>query len=162
MQLTDYMIEKALQETSYMNESLWLPICICGGVLLVIVALAFLYLKVGIRTEGIIGVVFAVVFLIMSVRYIINQNRIKASIINGEWEVVTDRIEEVTQTTKDGNTKYHVILEKYESISLDDYNEATKYHSGETVYVVVVPKGNKYESTGIVYNANEYTYVGNH
>ena len=159
MQLTDYMIERALQDTVYMNESPW---TLNGIVSILVVVIVALFVKIK-GTLYRIGCVFlASALIIGSIVYIDNKNNVKESITNGEWMVVTDTVDRVMESTKNGNKDYFMVLEKYGRVSLESYSDAMQYYSGATVYVVVVPDGSLYKSTGITYSTDEYIYVGKH
>ena len=85
------------------------------------------------------------------------------AINNGSWEVHTDIVDRVMESTDDdGDKDYYMVLKKYGRVSLDSYTEATQYYQGQKVYIIVVPKGNNYKDTGVSYPDDVYKYSGNH
>ena len=159
MQLTDSMIERALQDTVYVTESPWTIIGILGAVVLF---LLFIFFKSNNARQKICSGLLAVIFVIMGFVIIGRNSSGKNYIENGEWYVVTDTVDRVMEAEKNGNLSYFMVLDKYGRVSLDSYSEAMQYYAGATVYVVVIPDGNGYKSTGVTYNTDDYVYVGNH
>ena len=159
MQLTDSMIERALQDTSYVSESPWKIVGILS-VLILFFCLCFFMFKE--KPRKIIAVVFVIFLLISGIVIISRDNKVKKQIENGEWYVATDTVDRVLEESKRVSKSYHMVLDEYGHVSLKDYEEAKKYYSGATVYLIVVPNGNEYKSIGITYNADKYVYVGNH
>ena len=159
-QLTDSMIENALQNTAYMNNDNTLMIIIMS-VGAIFLGGIFLISK---NTRQKIGAGGSLILLIVLSLTVINQNSSMAKEINnGNWEVHTDVVDRVMESTDDdGDKDYFMVLEKYGRVSLDSYYEATQYYSGAEVYVVVVKKGGSYKDTGVTYPTDTYYYVGNH
>ena len=107
--------------------------------------------------------VTSVFFIIMAVALLIQGNSIKRAINSGSWEVHTDVVDRVMESTdSDGDKDYFMVLENHGRVSLDDYNEASQYYSGQSVYIIVVPKGGGYKYAGVTYSTDDYVYVGNH
>lgn len=158
--LTDSMIENALQNTAFMNNDNTLMIIIIIAATIFLGAI-FLFSK-SIRQKIGAGGTLALLLILCFVA--INQNNSTANAINnGDWEVHTDIVDRVMESTdNDGNKDYFMVLKKYGRVSLDSYLEATKYYSGQRVYVVVVCKDDGYDDTGITYPTDIYKYVGAH
>ena len=157
--LTDSMIENVLNETVYVTESPWTVIAIIGAVVLF---LLFIFLKANNARQKILSGLLVIIFLIMGVGIIARNDSVKNAIDNDEWTVVTDTVDRVMEKTENGHKSYFMVLEKYGRVSLDNYSDAMQYYSGAKVYVVVVPKGGEYKSTGVTYPTDTYIYVGNH
>ena len=159
MQLTDAMIESALENTVYMKQNPWIMIAILCAVVLF---LTFLFFKAQVSRQKIIAGALAGVFVLIGCATLPRNIQGKKHIENGEWYVVTATVDRVMEATKDGKKRYYAVLDKYGSISLANYAEAMKYYAGEAVYVVVIPDSDGYKSTGITYKTADYTYEGSH
>ncbi len=159
VQLSDHMIEQALKDTVYMSESPWILVGVLSFILLALVVL-FIKNKGALYRIG--CVLLATTLIILSIKYINKKNNTAEFISNGEWIVVTDVVDRVMESTENGNKDYFMVLEKYGRVSLESYSDAMQYYSGAKVYVVVVPDGSEYKSTGVTYSTEIYTYVGNH
>lgn len=160
-ELTDSMIIKALKNTVWYNDNDMALVLILIGAVCVFTGLIFFFTRNGRQKFG-AGMTF-LIFLIMGIMYVNNESFMKNSIDNGEWEVRTDIVDRVMQETdSDGDVSYFMVLDEYGRVSLDSYSEACQYYSGAEVYVVIIPKGNSFERTGVAYPADTYIYVGNH
>ena len=159
MQLTDSMIERALQDTVYVTESPWTIIGILGAV---VVFLLFIFFASKNTRQKVCSGLLAVMFIIGGIVIISRNSTGKNYIENGEWYVVTDTVDRVMESEKNGRKSYFMVLDKYGRVSLDSYSEAIQYYAGATVYLVVIPDGGGYKSTGVAYNTDDYVYVGNH
>ena len=155
MELTDSMIESELQNTIYAGDFHW-EIIVFLGVPLLLFLVFFFFKSEDTRTKVCCGLL-AVVFIIMGSVTIVKNATTSNYIDSGEWIVVTDTVERVMESTKNGNKSYFMVLEKYGNVSLS-YSEARQYHWGEEVYVVVVPDGNEYRGLGIAYSTDDYIY----
>ena len=159
-QLTDAMIERALNNTVYMTESPWIIIAIIGAVVLF---LLFIFFKSNNARQKIGSGLLVVMFVVMGIGIIGKNASMKHSIQRGEWIVRTDIVDRVMEEThSNGNKDYFMVLKKYGRVSLDSYFDAMQYYPGAEVYVVVVPKDGEYERTGIAYPTDTYVYVGIH
>lgn len=159
-QLTDSMIEKALNNTVYVTENPWTIIAITGAVILFLILIFFVSRN---TRQKIASALLAVMLFIMCCVGVGKNADVETSIKNGEWIVRTDIVDRVMEEThRNGNKDYFMVLEKYGYVSLDSYSEAIQYYSGAKVYVVVVPKGGDYKSTGVTYPTDTYVYVGSH
>lgn len=159
-QLTDATVEKALQNTAYMNNDNTLMIIIMVAVIVFLGVILFFSRS----TRQKIGAgVTLLVFLVLGFALINQQSAMAKAINNGSWEVHTDIVDRVmVSTDDDGDKDYYMVLKTYGRVSLDNYEEAIQYYSGQKVYIVVVLKGSEYEDTGVSYPADVYKYVGNH
>jgi hypothetical protein len=159
-QLTDAMIEKALQNKAYMNDD--------NTLMIVIMVIATIFLGsiffISRNTRQKIGAGGSLILLLILSFAVINQNGSMAKAINnGSWEVHTDIVDRVMESTDDdGDKDYFMVLKTYGRVSLDSYAEAMQYYSGQRVYIIVVPKGSGYKDTGVAYPTDVYTYVGSH
>ena len=159
-QLTDSMIENALRNTAYMNNDNTLMIIIM--VVLTIFLGSIFFLSKSTRQKIGAGSTL-VIFLVMGFALISQNNSMAKAINNGSWEVHTDIVDRVMESTDDdGDKDYFMVLKTYGCVSLDNYAETTQYYQGQKVYIVVVPKGSDYKSTGVSYPTDVYKYFGTH
>lgn len=158
-QLTDTMIENALQNTAYMGNDNTLVIIIMIVSTIVLGSIFFICKN----TRQKISAGGTLILLIVLSLALINRNdSMEKAINNGNWEVHTDVVDRVMETTDDGEKDYYMILKTYGRVSLDSYAEAIQYYAGQRVYIIVVPKGGGYKNTGVAYPADVYMYVGRH
>ena len=158
--LTDSMIDAALQNTVWMKEDNTLIIVIMV-VAVLLLGTIFFFSKSTRQKIGAGGTL--ILFLVLGF-VLINQNgSMKRAINNDSWEVHTDIVERVMESIDDdGDKDYFMVLKTYGRVSLDNYADAMQYYPGQTVYIVVVPKGSGYKDTGVSYPADVYKYVGDH
>lgn len=157
-QLTDAIIENALNDSDIVTKNPLIDIFIYG---LLVLALSYLcYCHKDIIKKVTCGLLAFVIFSVGLSGTIKDYSK-KNSISNDEWIVVTDRVERVMYRTNSLNP-YYLDLKEYGRVTLDGHSEAMEHYSGEKVYVIVVPYGEKYESTGVVFSKDTYTYTGNH
>jgi hypothetical protein len=157
MQLTDSIIKNALNNSDIMTKIPLLDILVYG---LLTCGLAFLcYFHTEIIKKVICGLL-AVLILGLGLNGTIQDYSKQNSINNDEWIVVTDRVERVMYRTNSVNP-YYLDLKEYGRVTLAGYSEAMEHYSGEKVYVIVIPSGEKYKSTGVIFSMDKYTYTGN-
>lgn len=159
-ELTDKMIENALENTVYMgNENTTIIIIMIVAAL---IGGTVFFLSKSIRQKiGFGGT--ALLFVLMGFGIIHNNNSMARPIKDGEWEVETDIVERVMESTDDdGDNNYFMVLEEYGRVSLADRTEANQYYKGQEVYVIVVPTNNGYESVGVTFPTDTYSYIGEH
>ena len=160
MQLTDSMIEQALQDKGYTTTNPWPIIGVMGALAVIFLLCSFLHKKL---IKKIVCGLLAVLMIIMGIIFISRDISKANNIKNGEWIVVTDTVDRVMVEYDRGKKSYFMVLENMNgNIALDNYDEAMQYAPGNTVYVVLIPSGNKYTDVNIAYDANKYVYVGNH
>ena len=160
MQLTDDMINKALQASGFATRSSWEVVIILG---IFVIVFAVLFLRLKNKTLKILCAVLAVAFVAIGVNNITEDFAYKKAIQNEDWLVVTDRVDRVMESKTNGKTTgYFMVLEKYGRVSFADYSGAIQHYPGERVYAVVIPNGDEYMRTGIAYSKDKYEYIGNH
>lgn len=160
MNLTDAMINEALQNTAFATRSPWEMIIILSVVVIVFVIILF---KVENKRIKVLSAVLAVMFILIGINSIEEDFTIKNAIQNEEWIIVTDTVDRVMESKKNGKTTgYFMVLEEYGRVSFDSYSEAAEHYPGGQVYAVVIPHGDECLKTGIAYSKDKYTYVGNH
>ena len=159
-QLTDTMIEKALQNTAYMGNDNTVAIIIM--IVATIVLGSIFFISQNTRQKLSAGGTL-ILLIVLSLALISKNGSMAKAINNGNWEVHTDIVDRVMETTDDdGDKDYYMVLKTYGRVSLDSYADAIQYYSGQKVYIVVVPKGSSYKDTGVTYPTDVYTYVGSH
>ena len=158
-QLTDSMIESSLQSTWDSGDNILMLVILFA--IVIFLGIIFLFSKSTRQKIGAGGTI--ILFIILALATINQENAKTKAIKNGTWEVHTDVVDRVmVSTDDDGDKDYFMVLETYGRISLDSYTEASQYYTGQTVYIVVIPNGRSFEKTGIVYPTDAYIYVGNH
>lgn len=158
IELTDEMIIRDLNNTVFMsNENTF----IIALMIISFVVLGLMFFFSNNKRQKYSALLLLILFEIMGGIIIKNNNFMKNAINNDEWVVITDKVESVKEVTDDdGDTSYFMILEDIGRVSLDSYDEASQYSKNDEVYIVVVKKNGKNESTGVSYPSN-YRYVGN-
>ena len=107
-QLTDSMIENALKNTAFMNDD--------NTIILIIMIVASLFLGtiffLSKNTRQKIGTSGSLILLLVLGFSVINQNSfMKKAINNGNWEVHTDIVDQVMESTgDDGSVDYFMKL----------------------------------------------------
>ncbi len=158
-ELTDKMITNELKDAAFMQNENTLIIVLMVGFLIVLGAI-FIFSKNERQKFASLGIL--ILFEILGFMVIGNNNFMKNAVNNGEWIVITDTVERVMESTDDdGDTSYFMVLEKTGRASLDSSYEASRYSTGDEVYVVVVMKNGEYKRTGVVYPSTYY-YTGSH
>lgn len=161
MQITDSMIEKALHNTAWMKGSDTKTIIIIMVAVTIFLG-CILFISNNAKRKMAAGGTLALL-LVLGIAVIYQDTSMAKAINEGKWEVHTDVVERVMESTDDsGDKDYFMVLQRYGRVSLDSYAEATLYYSGQEVYIVVVRRGNEYENAGILYPTNLYKYVGSH
>lgn len=159
-QLTDSMIESALQDSPHMTSG-DIPLLIVIMVGFTIFCGAILYFSKSTRQRiGAGGTL--IMMLVMGSILIYREASMMNAINRGDWEVHTDIVARVMESTSNDGKDYYMVLREYGRESLKNRREAKQYYSGQEVYVIVVRKGNNYEQTGLTYPADIYEYVGDH
>lgn len=159
-QLTDSMIEKALQDTAFMNNDHITMIII---MVVATIVLGGIFLISGNLRQKIGAGGSLVLLIVLCTVSIIQKGSMARAINSGNWEVHTDIVESVmVSTDRDSDKDYYMVLKEYGRVSLENYSEARQYHSGQKVYIIVVPKGRSHKDTGVTFPADVYKYVGSH
>lgn len=159
-ELLDSRIISDLNETVFMSNENTLLITITIGLVLFLGCI-FLFSNNSTQKGACLGLI--ILFVPMSFIIMGRNNFMKKAIENGEWVVLTDKVQKVMELTDgDGEKSYYMVLEKMGRVELDDLEDANQYYVDDEVYIIVVMKNGEYKSTGVTYSTKDYYYVGEH
>ena len=117
-QLTDSMIEKALNNTVYVTENPWTIIVITGAVVLFLLLIFFISKN---ARQKISSALLAVMIFIMCCVGVGKNADVENSIKNGEWIVRTDIVDRVGGGDSFGGGLIYSLVEGYDSQSAIEF-----------------------------------------